>query len=782
MGSHSFEIIRDHLFCNGMDQTYVIWTWHGENMVCSTDKKLIHQPKAHTFGDCDDAFNTVEMVKAANNLLEKDSDMFVEYVEDAKRPLYDGCLKFTKLSALVRLYNLKVKHGWSDTSFDELLMLLGDMFPKGSQLPKSIYEAKKTLCTLGMEYEKIHACPNDCILYRKDKVDFDVCPVCYASRWKIPKGSMKPTVGVPAKVLWYFPPIPRFKRMYGTPEIAKNLTWHANDREVDGYLRHPADAASWKSIDKKWPAFSDESRNLRLAVAADGINPYRSFSSRHSTWPVTLITYNLPPWLCMKRKYIMLTLLISGPKQPGNDIDVYLEPLVDDLKLLWSTGIEVFDAHLKETFTLRAILLWTINDLPAYGNMSGCVVKGYNGCPVCGKDTHGLYLRHSRKVVYLGHRRFLNRHHPFRKAKKAFNGSQELGDAPTCLSGTEVLQKVTRIGYVYGKCSKKKKGEEKADPILPWKKRSIFFDLEYWEFLPVRHILDVMHVEKNVCESIIGTLLDVSHKSKDGLKSRLDLQDMGIRTKLHPKVGDKKTYLPQSTYTLTKEEKKRFCNLLSVLKVPDGYGSNLRNCVSMEELKLFGLKSHDYHTLMQQILPVALRGLLDKKVRTTITRVSRFFNAICSKVVDASKLASLQEEFTTTMCLLEKYFPPSFFDITVHLMIHLVREVQFCGPVRLTWMYPHERNMKVMKGYVRNRSRPEGCIAECYIVEEGMEYCSEYLTSVESVGVPSTRNESGVDVGKPISSGRVHTPKQIELEQAHLFVVENTTEISLYIK
>lgn len=133
MGSHSFEIIRDHLFYNGMDQTYVFWTWHSENMVCSTDKKLIHQPKAHTFGDCNDAFNTVEMVKAANNLLEKDSDMFVEYVEDAKRPLYDGCLKFTKLSALVRLYNLKVKHGWSDTSFDELLMLLGDMFPKGSQ-------------------------------------------------------------------------------------------------------------------------------------------------------------------------------------------------------------------------------------------------------------------------------------------------------------------------------------------------------------------------------------------------------------------------------------------------------------------------------------------------------------------------------------------------------------------------------------------------------------------------------------------------------------------------
>ena len=118
----------------------------------------------------------------------------------------------------------------------------------------------------------------------------------------------------------------------------KNLTWQATQRETYGLLRHPTDTPAWKLIDHLWPDFGAESRNLRLALSADGINPYNSLSSRYSCWPVIVVTYNLPPWLCMKRKFMMLTLLISGPKQPGNDIDVYLAPLIDDLKILWEVG------------------------------------------------------------------------------------------------------------------------------------------------------------------------------------------------------------------------------------------------------------------------------------------------------------------------------------------------------------------------------------------------------------------------------------------------------------
>ena len=103
---------------------------------------------------------------------------------------------------------------------------------------------------------------------------------------------------------------------------AKNLSWHSDDRKSDGLLRHPADSPQWKTIDRLYPEFGDEPRNLRLALASDGMNPYGSLSSNHSSWPVLLMIYNLPPWLCILRKYIILCMMIAGPRQPGNDIDV----------------------------------------------------------------------------------------------------------------------------------------------------------------------------------------------------------------------------------------------------------------------------------------------------------------------------------------------------------------------------------------------------------------------------------------------------------------------------
>ena len=119
-----------------------------------------------------------------------------------------------------------------------------------------------------------------------------------------------------------------------------------------------------------------------------------------------------------------------------------------------------------------------------------------------------------------------------------------------------------------------------------------------------------MHIEKNVCESIIGTLLNIQGKTKDGLNTHLDLMEMGLRPELALRFERKRTYLPPACYTLSKMEKKIFCQTLADLKVPEGYCSNFRNLVSMEDFKLVGLKSHDYHTLMQQMLQVALRSIL----------------------------------------------------------------------------------------------------------------------------------------------------------------------------
>ena len=125
-------------------------------------------------------------------------------------------------------------------------------------------------------------------------------------------------------------------------------------------------------------------------------------SSGHSTWPVTLCIYNLPPWLCMKRKFIMMPVLIPGPKQPGNDIDVYLKPLIEDLLLLWKEeGVRMWDAHAEEHFNLRALLFVATNDWPALSNLSGHSNKGYRACTYCLEETDSSYLKHCWKIMYI---------------------------------------------------------------------------------------------------------------------------------------------------------------------------------------------------------------------------------------------------------------------------------------------------------------------------------------------------------------------------------------------
>nr|KYP30992.1 hypothetical protein KK1_049332 [Cajanus cajan] len=206
-----------------------------------------------------------------------------------EQPLYPGCSMFTRLSATLRLF--------------KLLELLKEMLPEDNKLPNRNYEAKKILCPMGLEYKKIHACPNDCVLYTNDFATLKMCSSCGLSRFKKKtdgSSGEEEIEGPLAKVLWYLPIIPRFKRLFAIKEDAKNLTWHENGRKCDNFLRHPADSPQWKRIDETFPEFGAESRNLRIGLATDGMNPYGNLSSKHSSWPVLLVIYNLPHWQCMK--------------------------------------------------------------------------------------------------------------------------------------------------------------------------------------------------------------------------------------------------------------------------------------------------------------------------------------------------------------------------------------------------------------------------------------------------------------------------------------------------
>ncbi|XP_026442986.1 uncharacterized protein LOC113342769 [Papaver somniferum] len=747
--------VRIHLYVKGINQKYTTWAPHGEETPIDDNTRSHASHNAdvqYEFGDYednedlpDDAAAVVALVQAIHDEFIGHPENFQKLKQDAKKPLYPSCKSHTKMSALLKLFNMKSKGAWSDKSFTELLKELKNMLPPDNEFPMYLYEAKKTLMALVVEYEKIHACPNDCLLYRKKYKDDNFCMTCGVSRWKEKKEPSDTSKGVPEKVMWYFPPIPRFRRMSGNPEIAKDLTWHNLKRVADGKLRHHVDSPAWKQVDSKWPEFAREPRNLRLGLSNDGFNPNNnSVGGNYSCWHVMLVTYNLPPSLCMKRKFIMLTMLISGLKHPGNDIHVYLAPLIEDLKKLWKKGAEAYDSYKKEKFNFRAILLWTISDFPAYGNLRGFPKGGYNACPICADRSSSIRIKYSQKNVYTSHRKFLPRKHKFRMGTEAFNGQQELDPAQKPYSGEEVFSQVEAIENLWGKKVK----------------------------------------------SIVGTLLNIPKKIKDGCNARKDLEDLGMRPELEPKENGKKAYLPPACFRLTAQEKKTFCKTLSELKVLTGYCSNLKNRVSMSDLKLYSLKSHNYHTLMQEFLPLAIRSIFPKHVRYAIIRLCFFFKEICTKEVDVDHLTEVQNDLVVTLCLLEKYFLPSFFDIMVHLTVHLIREVRLCGPVCFRWMYLLERFMKVLKGYIRNRNRVEGCISEGYIMEEAMEICSEQLNIV-TIGVPTDKsaqkhkNEESTSLiseGKPLSTPKQHKVSETLLKQAHLTVLNNSTDVQPYIE
>ncbi|XP_027364530.1 uncharacterized protein LOC113871632 [Abrus precatorius] len=395
-----------------------------------------------------------------------------------------------------------------------------------------------------------------------------------------------------------------------------------------------------------------------------------------------------------------------------------------DLKLLWDNGIEVYDGFRDENFTMKA-MYGTINDFPAYGNLFGYSIKGQCACPICQEKIDYIRLDHCHKNVFMGHRRWLSKNHPFRKMKKAFNGSYEVRQCPYLKSGSNFFDEIKHIRTTFGKPF------AKQIPTAGWK-MSIFFQLPYWESLYVRHFVDVMHVEKNVCESVIGLLLNIMGKKKDGINARLDLVKLEIRSDLAPVKKGKRTFLPPTACTLSRNEKRAICETLYSVKV-----------------------------------------------RVAITKLCFFFKAIYSKVIDPGRLLSLQNQIAKTLCELKMYFLPSFFDIMVHLTIHLVEETKLCGPAYMRWMYPVERYMKILKGYVKNRSRPEGCIAERYLVEEAVEFCSEYLSNVESCGIPKSHHH-GRTLGEGSSGCQQIEVPRLQWEQPHLHVLQNTPKIEPY--
>ena len=136
------------------------------------------------------------------------------------------------------------------------------------------------------------------------------------------------------------------------------------------------------------------------------------------------------------------------------------------------------------------------------------------------------------------------------------------------------------------------------------RRNQFFFELPYWQYNTLRHNLDVMHIEKNICDNIIGTLLDIPGKTKDHANARFDLKDLGIRKKLQPKEtkDGRKAKFVKACFSMTTEEKTIFCETLKTAKLPDGSASNISRCVQVSERKISGYKTHDAHFMLHYLL------------------------------------------------------------------------------------------------------------------------------------------------------------------------------------
>ncbi|XP_039130062.1 uncharacterized protein LOC120266495 [Dioscorea cayenensis subsp. rotundata] len=190
----------DHIICDGFLKGYVRWIFHGEttevatSTVISNEEEIVFDNDIHEL--LHDMMAEEDMNADVHNMQSEEShwgqhyahkihsDNFYSLLKDAEVELYPGCKNFTKFSFAIYLFHIKCFNGWTNKSFNALLELLKLVLPEGNTLPRSYQEMKKMISSLSLGYEKIHACPNDCILFWKENANEDKCTKCGASRWK----------------------------------------------------------------------------------------------------------------------------------------------------------------------------------------------------------------------------------------------------------------------------------------------------------------------------------------------------------------------------------------------------------------------------------------------------------------------------------------------------------------------------------------------------------------------------------------------------------------------
>ncbi|KAL3689845.1 hypothetical protein R1sor_016154 [Riccia sorocarpa] len=336
-------------------------------------------------------------------------------------------------------------------------------------------------------------------------------------------------------------------------------------------MRTVGDSPAMHHVEATYESMRDNPRAIRLGLATvtDGFSPLGLSRKSYSIWPVMVINYNIPPWLATKKDHMMLSLIIPGPKKPST-MDVYLEPLVEELKLLWD-GVRAYDTSTRcpredRWFQLHAICMWTIHDSPGLGFISGLAVSGTRGCPTCGPHLEAQYSTPLRSTYYLGHEKYLPLDHPLRD-----NCTDPI---PPYMSMIDYCVLEARIQA--GEIPRVASGLNRL---------SILLELPYWDGLLIQHLGDAMHEEGNV----VKTLLQHIWGKVDTLNHRHACVEFARGT----------------------------------------WGK--------------GLKTHDFHKLIQDIIPIVMVDLGNDNLRKAIWALSKLLRWVCNKEIRLDEVDAMHE-------------------------------------------------------------------------------------------------------------------------------------------
>lgn len=276
------------------------------------------------------------------------------------------------------------------------------------------------------------------------------------------------------------------------------------------------------------------------------------------------------------------------------------------------------------------------------------------------------------------------------------------------------------------------------------------------------------------------TLSNSKGTKSDSMAVRLELQARGMMKEFHPQEtgqvdtnGNPLFTYARAAWVWRPDELKAVMDVLRTVRTPTNYGSSLSYKIG--DKTMAGLKTHDWHNILQDILPIAIRGTLTPGLRDTVYKLAAFFRKACAKELKISAVIDMKEEAAELATLMEIHLPPTFLDIQPHHVLHMPDEILMAGPVRPRWMYFVERYMKVLKGWVRQIARPESSIAEGYITHEAMKYASEYVKGAD-FGINSAWMDEDVDKTSREKLPTAFTMKVINTilyEQAHRFVLMN---------